>query len=53
MLERQHWADNSPRETYHPSRGTFDMSPDIEVNIFYLTPKVSTVEDLALYILVL
>ena len=38
------WDDMSPeaqpRETYRPSGGTFDMSPDIEGDIFYLTPKV-------------
>jgi hypothetical protein len=31
------------RQTYHPSRGTFNMSP-IEGNIYYLLPKVNNYE---------
>jgi hypothetical protein len=29
-------AEAQPRETYQPSRGTFDMSPYIQGNIYYL-----------------
>jgi hypothetical protein len=33
----------APRET-SSQRGTFDMSPDIEGNIYYLIPKVNNYE---------